>query len=190
MSPLILPASAGKKNTKSMKYQLILGWCVLYWKHLDNFFSHLAGGGYWKHHTFLLLKQCKLFRGIHLHLYSIILYAWLPSFYWLNICPTVTFIEYCNSIAASPTEPVSCQVRAFCYCQVSSFQIRVVSSWTTKDQNCYSDSYFYFNYTYSSSSLQSAGTSLPSNRETYFFILDVKREQVPYSSSHYYLVVL
>jgi len=24
---------------------------------MDNFFSHMAGGGYWKYHTFLLLKQ-------------------------------------------------------------------------------------------------------------------------------------
>lgn len=128
--------------------------------------------GWWRvletSHIFIVETECKLFRAIHLHLYRIRLCAWLPSFYWLNICPTIIFIGSHNSVDGSPVEPASSQVRVFCCCHTSSFQIRVVSNWTTKNQNCYSYSYFYFNYTHSYLSLQSAGRSLFSNKEIYF----------------------
>lgn len=98
--------------------------------------------GWWRvletSHIFIVETECKLFRVIHLHLYCIILHAWMPSFYGLNICPTIIFIGSHNSILSPPVEPVSYQVRVFGHCHVSSFQIRVVSSRTTKNQNCYS----------------------------------------------------
>lgn len=93
--------------------------------------------GWWRvletSHIFIVETECKLFRAIHLHLYHIILRAWLPSFYGLNICPTIIFIGSHNSMLGPPVEPASYQVRVFCHCHVSSFEIRVVSNWTTKN---------------------------------------------------------
>lgn len=119
-------------------------------------------------HIFIVETECKLFRAIHLHLYCIILCAWLPSFYGLNNCPIIIFIGSHNSIAGLPVKPASYQVSVFCHCLVSSFQIRVVSNWTTKKQNCYC--YRYFNYTHSYLPLQPSRRSLLFNKEIFLFV--------------------
>lgn len=70
--------------------------------------------GWWRvletSHIFIVETECKLFRAIHLHLHRIILHAWLPSFYGLNICPIIIFIGSHNSILGPPVQPASYQV--------------------------------------------------------------------------------
>lgn len=111
MSPLILPACAGEKNTKGLKYQLVFRVVCSGLETAGSLF--LSRGCWWvleTSHVFIAEAEGKLFRELHLHLHHIRVCAWLLSFYGLNICPTITFIESHNSRADPPVTPVSYQV--------------------------------------------------------------------------------